>query len=297
MARIDRDQSYNAPDHRSEQDRRNGGWQSRERYARDEYAAQHDGDHGVHRPSDEASRSRMQRGFEDSGDVGYARGGEYGIAGSYGAATNYGTSDGYGASGNYGTGSGGPARPSDRQRWDDDGGNRASYQRGGPDQSRPAPRDYAQHAPWSADQGWNRGAWNQGDGGWNRGQETWNRGEGFARSQDGYHTQDASRDGRVSHRGKGPKNFKRSDEQIKHEISLRLFDHHDIDASDIELKFENGEATLDGTVPDRQMKRLAAECVEDCHGVSNCQNNLRIGTSAAGADRGGSAETAGDKNA
>ncbi|MBL8787723.1 MAG: BON domain-containing protein [Deltaproteobacteria bacterium] len=84
-----------------------------------------------------------------------------------------------------------------------------------------------------------------------------------------------------SHRGKGPKNYTRSDEQITHEASQRLMDHDGIDASDIEVALEGGDATLNGTVPTLQMKRMAGELVEDTGGVSNCQNNLRVATTGA----------------
>jgi|GEM_PF-6954020 len=212
---------------------------------------EHHHDEAAQRPSDEANRSRTLGGYED-GDTFSSRGNEFGNAGNYGSGTNYGTGSDYGASGNYGTGGGDmgptpsprPPRPLERQRWDDDGGNLPSHQRRSPDQGGHTTEWYRQQAAW------------------NEGRERWLAGTNAG--------------ARVSHRGKGPKNFKRSDEQIQHEISQRLFDHHDIDASDIEVIFANGEATLTGTVPDRHMKRLANDCVEECPGVSNCQNNLRV---------------------
>lgn len=76
--------------------------------------------------------------------------------------------------------------------------------------------------------------------------------------------------------GRGPKNYKRSDERIKEEVCEMLTHHHDIDAEDIEVDVKNGEVTLFGTVPERQMKHLAEDVAERCFGVTDVTNNLRI---------------------
>ena len=39
---------------------------------------------------------------------------------------------------------------------------------------------------------------------------------------------------------------------------------------------QNGELTLDGTVPSREHKRRAEDCVEELSGVRHVQNNLRV---------------------
>ena len=84
---------------------------------------------------------------------------------------------------------------------------------------------------------------------------------------------------RVSHRGKGPKGFKRSDERIREDVSEILMDHHEIDASDIEVQVNNGEVTLSGTVTDRRTKRLAEEVIENVSGVLDVHNAVRIARS------------------
>lgn len=81
----------------------------------------------------------------------------------------------------------------------------------------------------------------------------------------------------VSHRGKGPKGFTRSDERIQELVSEALSDSYDVDASDIEVTVTDGEVTLAGTVSDRRMKRLAEDVVEDIAGVHDIHNQLRIG--------------------
>lgn len=83
-------------------------------------------------------------------------------------------------------------------------------------------------------------------------------------------------DGRASHHGKGPKGYRRSDERIRDDVSDRLSDDHWLDASDIEVKVENGEVTLSGTVTDRESKRRAERLAESCGGVSDVQNNIKV---------------------
>lgn len=79
-----------------------------------------------------------------------------------------------------------------------------------------------------------------------------------------------------SHRGKGPRGYKRSDERITEEINERLTEDHHLDASDIEVKVEGGETTLSGTVSDRYAKHRAEQLIEHLTGVSHVQNNLRV---------------------
>lgn len=83
-------------------------------------------------------------------------------------------------------------------------------------------------------------------------------------------------DERGSHHGKGPKGYRRSDERIRDEVSDRLSDDHWLDASDIEVRVENGEVTLTGTVTDRDSKRRAERLAESAGGVSDVQNNIKV---------------------
>ncbi|WII72446.1 BON domain-containing protein [Bdellovibrio sp. 22V] len=76
--------------------------------------------------------------------------------------------------------------------------------------------------------------------------------------------------------GKGPKNFKRSDERIKDEVCEMLTRDADIDASEIDVDVKEGVVTLTGTVPDRRMKHLAEDCSERCYGVRDVTNQLRV---------------------
>lgn len=78
------------------------------------------------------------------------------------------------------------------------------------------------------------------------------------------------------HRGRGPRNYRRSDERIRDDINDRLTDHDWLDASDIDVTVVAGEATLTGRVESRSAKRLAEDLAESVSGVTNVQNNLRV---------------------
>jgi osmotically-inducible protein OsmY len=76
--------------------------------------------------------------------------------------------------------------------------------------------------------------------------------------------------------GRGPKGYRRSDQQIIEEASQRLERDGDVDASEIEVSAENGVITLRGTVDDRATKRRAEACVESVYGVRDVMNELRV---------------------
>jgi osmotically-inducible protein OsmY len=77
-------------------------------------------------------------------------------------------------------------------------------------------------------------------------------------------------------RGKGPKDWVRSDERIREEVCELLADSDDVDASGITVKVESGEVTLDGAVDSRQAKREAEEVACRARGVKDCLNHLRV---------------------
>jgi hypothetical protein len=76
--------------------------------------------------------------------------------------------------------------------------------------------------------------------------------------------------------GIGPKGYKRSDERIREDISERLEDHPNIDASNIEVSVTEGVVTLSGTVDDRWVKRQAEDAAHDVRGVKDVNNQLRV---------------------
>jgi osmotically-inducible protein OsmY len=134
---------------------------------------------------------------------------------------------------------------------------------------------------------------------WNRPQEDWQRGQRYPgqesqrfgdwdtqRDVGQFYSQGRSRFGEQEQSrgfsGRGPKNYKRSDQRIQEDICERLTSDPYVDASEIQVEVRNGEVTLEGTVEERHMKRRAEDCVEDVSGVSQVHNRLRIGSQAQG---------------
>lgn len=78
------------------------------------------------------------------------------------------------------------------------------------------------------------------------------------------------------YRGRGPKNYRRSEDRIREEVCERLSDDERIDASNIDVRIEGDEVVLNGTVDSREQKRRAEDLVEAVSGVHNVQNCLRV---------------------
>ena len=76
--------------------------------------------------------------------------------------------------------------------------------------------------------------------------------------------------------GRGPKGYRRSDDRVQEDVNEELTRHPEIDASEIEVKVENGEVTLTGKVEDRHQNRLAEDIAEQCSGVKDVLNQLNI---------------------
>lgn len=98
-----------------------------------------------------------------------------------------------------------------------------------------------------------------------------------------------------SKRGRGPKNYARTDERILEDVCDQLTEDPILDASEIEVKVANGEVTLSGTVEARQEKRRAEDDIESIAGIRHVQNNLRVAepTSPRQREMGTSSGTAG----
>lgn len=78
------------------------------------------------------------------------------------------------------------------------------------------------------------------------------------------------------HRGKGPRNYQRSDERIREDINERLTESPHLDASEIEVTVKDREVTLAGFVHLRAEKLLAEDLSAGVSGVTHVQNNLRV---------------------
>jgi len=77
-------------------------------------------------------------------------------------------------------------------------------------------------------------------------------------------------------RGRGPKNYLRSDQRITEDLCERLTEDDDVDASDIEVAVKDGVVTLTGTVGERWMKHRAEDLAERCGGVRDVDNRIRV---------------------
>ncbi len=98
----------------------------------------------------------------------------------------------------------------------------------------------------------------------------------------------------LGHRGRGPKNYTRSDERIRDDVNDRLTDDAWLDASEIEVLVKDGEVTLSGAVSSRDDKRRAEDLADQVSGAKHVQNNLRVqpqGETSSGSTFGGSTAT------
>ncbi len=93
------------------------------------------------------------------------------------------------------------------------------------------------------------------------------------------------------HEFRGPKGYQRSDERLKEDISERLMAMgHYVDSSDVSVDVKDGKVTLEGTVPERRMKHAIEDVVDDCMGVKDIDNRIRVNrdpqsTAGSGDDR------------
>jgi osmotically-inducible protein OsmY len=78
------------------------------------------------------------------------------------------------------------------------------------------------------------------------------------------------------HSGKGPRNYRRSDERLRELICERLTADPNVDATDIEVNVQDSEVIVSGTVHNRQMKRRAEDVIEEIKGVTHIENRIRI---------------------
>jgi osmotically-inducible protein OsmY len=88
--------------------------------------------------------------------------------------------------------------------------------------------------------------------------------------------------GQGMYRGRGPRNYKRSDERIREDVCECLTQDDRIDASSIEVTVTDGEVTLAGSVFERGDKRRAEDLAECVSGVKDVRNNLRLSSEQSG---------------
>lgn len=132
-----------------------------------------------------------------------------------------------------------------------------------------------------------------GRGAWGRGQQSgigpeygsssyggYGYSSGFSDMSQGrtssYDADFGARSPRPNFAGRGPRNYRRSDERIEEEINEELTRSSEIDASDIEVRVAGGTVTLSGSVDNRHAKRLAEDLSESISGVEEVDNQLRV---------------------
>jgi osmotically-inducible protein OsmY len=91
---------------------------------------------------------------------------------------------------------------------------------------------------------------------------------------------------RGTHRGRGPRNYRRSDERIREDVCEALTEDPSIDASNLEVSVKDGEVTLSGSVDSRTEKRSAEYVVDTIRGVKDVHNRLRLAAVERGVEKG-----------
>jgi len=234
-----RDQSRNRDDWRSRDE-----WQARTDRDRDDRWGRFPPEGNRFDRNEDYRREGQREGRSSY----YPSSGTYGSSsGSYGSSSGYGGS-GYGATGGRGTwpGYGSP-------------GYGSSGYSGGGYQGERSDRDY-------------RGSYDDSPA-INResrpGYRPYQQATGQA-GQDRYRYEEQVR------RGKAPRSYKRSDDRIHDEICEIVARDSDVDASEVDVKVQNGEVTLAGTVEDRRAKRELEDIAERVFGVVDIRNDLRV---------------------
>lgn len=74
--------------------------------------------------------------------------------------------------------------------------------------------------------------------------------------------------------GRGPKDYRRSDERILEDVNERLTRHGQLDATPIRVSVNQGVVTLQGMVDSRRAKRMAEDTADSVSGVIDVNNQL-----------------------
>lgn len=82
--------------------------------------------------------------------------------------------------------------------------------------------------------------------------------------------------GELSHQRRGPKGYRRSDARIQEFICERLVHYHWLDVSEVSVAVQDGEVSLDGTVPERRMKYEIEDVAAGCWGVRDVHNRIHV---------------------
>lgn len=81
---------------------------------------------------------------------------------------------------------------------------------------------------------------------------------------------------RGRHRGRGPKGYTRSDERLSEVICELLAEDPHVDASGVHVDVKDARVTLTGHVSDRWSKYQLEELIDQCVGVKEIENQVRV---------------------
>lgn len=77
-------------------------------------------------------------------------------------------------------------------------------------------------------------------------------------------------------RGVGPKGYRRADARITEDLCEQLMHDDAIDARELTVRVEDGVVTLEGTVDQRWVKYRVEDLAEQCAGVRDVDNRVRV---------------------
>jgi len=77
------------------------------------------------------------------------------------------------------------------------------------------------------------------------------------------------------HAGRGPRDWRRTDERIREDVCQWMSDDPRLDAREIEVRVQGGDVTLEGRVEHRGARRLAEDIAAAVPGVRDIFNRLK----------------------
>lgn len=81
---------------------------------------------------------------------------------------------------------------------------------------------------------------------------------------------------RLSPKRRTPKGYTRPDSRIQDDLCDRLYHRDDLDVSEVSIDVRDGTVYLEGSTPDRRMKHDIEDLAEQCIGVHDVDNRIRV---------------------
>ena len=78
------------------------------------------------------------------------------------------------------------------------------------------------------------------------------------------------------HVGRGPRDYRRSDQRILEDVCEWLAQDARVDAREIGVQVRDADVTLEGSVSDRRARRLAEDIASNVPGVRDVFNRLKL---------------------